>query len=91
MLQRDKGLAGPHQSGHFETVYFFTWICVDGFLNCTGEQFQKDACLVSGFTGFVLTIDRFVLEIIFGLKNVRICVDVAYASRYGKKNCKMIT
>ena len=61
---------------------------MDGFLNCTGEQVQKDACLVSGFTGFVLTIDRFVLEIIFGLKNVRICVDVAYASRYGKKTAR---
>ena len=58
---------------------------MDGFLNHTGEQFQKDAYSVSGFTGFVLTIDRFVLEITFGLKNVRICVDVAYASRYGKK------
>ena len=58
---------------------------MDGFLNHTGGQFQKDACSVSGFTGFVLTIDPFVLEITFCFKNVRICMDVAYVSRYGKK------
>lgn len=39
----------------FETTYLFIWICVDGFINHSGEQFKKDAISVSRFTSFVWT------------------------------------
>ena len=44
-----------------------------GFFNHFGEQFQKDAVLVSGFTAFVRTERRFVKR-----KKVRIRVNVAW-------------
>ena len=91
MPQRDKGLAGPHQSGHFETVYFF-------YLDLGGRVLELHRRAVSKRCVFGERIHWFrVNDRSIRLRNYIRFKKCPYLCGRGlripvwQKNCKMIT